>query len=127
MTLSPCHELREFELETWDYPPNFRELNTISSIISTNVEKIIIKHWKAFCYLPCDVFWTSLDHILTELVGRPGYKFRLEVEFREYYGVEGSKFDQKGTHLPRFVEKGRMTVWNCEGELVYCSDAPGVR
>ena len=102
-------------------------LDTISSITSTNVEKIIIKHKTAFSHLAGGIFWTSLDDILTELVGRPGYKLRLEAEFRGCRGVEGNEFDQKVIHLPRFVKKGRMTVWDCGNELVYCSDAHGVR
>jgi len=62
----------------------------------------------------------ALDDTLTKLAKRPGYKIRLEVEFRGRW-----IFDQKITYLPKFfVEEGRMTVWDGRNKLVYCSPAP---
>lgn len=121
LALWPCRELRELELEIQGYPKNIIETDFISSMTSTSIKRITINRCAAFENLVEDAFWTQLDDTLIKLVERREYKLRLEVEFRGYWNVGERGFDRKA-HLPKFVESGRMTVWDCQNELVYCSD-----
>ena len=126
--LSPCRGLRELELY-WA-PIDFlrdRELQCISAIKSTEMERIIINR----CYgvHGQEVTWPQLDDILTEIAaGKLGHDGRLEVEFRlnqnlrDYQKREMRSYDQQ-ISLPKFVKKGRVTTWDPEGNLVCCSDA----
>ena len=118
LTFSPCRELRELEL--FGTP---MELDSISSIESPDIKKIIIHHSSGSRDPGSDTFWMHLDDTLTELVQRPEYKLRLEVEFWGRWGA----FSLKKTRLPRFVKNGRMTVWGFQNELIYSSDLDGTR
>ena len=121
LTLSACRELLELEFEISAYPLNEMELDFISSITSTNIEKIIINRSAELNHPVDDAVWTQLDDILTELAGRRGYQLvRLEVEFRGNWD-----FDQKMNYLPKFVERGRMIVCDRWSSYpIYCSDGP---
>ena len=103
------------------------ELGFISSVTSTNIEKIIINSCSLSNDSVRDTFWTQLDDILIELVERLGSEIRLEVEFRGNWDVGAKIFDQKKSCLPRFVEKGRMIVRDCWNRPIYSSDHPGER
>ena len=107
LSLSNYREFRE--LEIYAAYPETLELNLISSIASTNIQRI------AFTQAstpreppgpghPC---WTQLDDSLCRLVGQLKCGLRLEVEFRVlntqawWSGELGFK-----KYLPRFYEKG---------------------
>lgn len=100
------------------------ELSPISSITSTNIEKITINRNNRFIVPVTDTIWKQLDNILTKLVERSEYKLKLEVELRGHWNIRGKVFDRKESRLPKFVKKGRMMAWGCRDELVYCSDGP---
>ena len=125
LTLSSCDELRELEFEISPLPLRRWELSFISSITSTDIKKIIINRSTELNHPVGGIVWTRLDSILTEFVERLENGVSLEVEFRGSWDVGRSEFDQKKTHLPNFVKKGRMTVLDCENRLAYCSDKPG--
>lgn len=74
LTLSPCHELHELELEVfWD--PLYHE-GLISSIPSKNIRKIIINNGGSW---PVgNSIGTRLDAILSELSERLGREIGLE-------------------------------------------------
>jgi hypothetical protein len=118
-TLSSCHELRELELQIPANVLRGKELDCISTIGSTKIEKIIFRHCPHY-FLKQATIWTQLDDILIELVKQRRCDTRLEVEFR-YHQKMMSWSDQ--IHLPKFVKEGRVTIWNPQNELVYCSDA----
>lgn len=101
MTLEPCRELRELELEA-GYFLHRKAVACISTITSTDIEKIIIKCGS--CKEGND-FWKSLDQILTELVGREERKIRLVVRFRENVLQESREIC-----LRELIEKGGVTV-----------------
>ena len=105
---------------------NGMELDIIPSVTSTKIEKIVIAGTAAFSYPVGNPFWTRLDVILIKLNERSKSKFGLDVEFCNTENVRGKVFDNK-FHLPRFVEKGRMTVLDDLNELVYCSGEPKER
>ena len=65
--------------------------------------------------------WTKLDDILARLASRTEHENGLEVQFRGYWGFGGLSEDEMNNYLPKFVGKGRMTVWY-EDKPVYCSD-----
>ena len=123
--LSACRELRELEFEISAHTLNEMELEFISSITSTNIEKVIINRSADLDYPVGDAVWTQLDDILTKLAERRECKLvRLEVElWGNWSVVVGKEFDQKMTYLPKFVGKGRMRVWDCwNSHPIYCSD-----
>lgn len=123
LALSPCRKLRELEFEVSAYPLREKELDIVSSITSTNIEKIIINRRAAF-YPVGDVVWTQLDNILTELAEKSEHNVRLKVEFRGGWIAERKEFDQK-SHLPKLIGKGQVTIWDGLDKLIYCSDALG--
>lgn len=117
LVLSHCRELCELEFRSLG--SNDTELDVISSIESRKIEKIIFANTNAFGHLVDNAFWTRLDDILIELVGRLDCK--LEVEFRDAkLGTKG--WFNKKAPLPKFVEEGRVIVSDELGDLVYCSD-----
>jgi hypothetical protein len=101
-------------------------LNLISSITSTKLERIILAHLFAFRILVDDSLWMRLDDVLVRLVERLTVRAELKVEFRHVPVKRGWERDW-GKRLPMFVEKGRMTVFDLESQLIYCSDAAGGR
>lgn len=119
LALSHCQELREFE--AFALYLNDAELDLISSITSTKIEKIIFTHAPAFELSVGHTYWTRLDDALVKLAERSKRKLRLEVAFRCVNGVWDDKPDLR-KYLPRFVEKGRMTVLGHEYEVLYSSD-----
>jgi hypothetical protein len=127
LTLAPFRALRELELEISFFSEYDKGLNLISSITSTDIEKIIFSRSGALDRPVSGTFWTQLDHLLVELSERPRYKLMLEVEFRGTWNIEGKDFDRKKTYLPRFVKKGRMTVWDGWNSWhpIYCSGERG--
>ena len=124
LTLSPCHELRELEFEISAYPLNGNQLDFVLSVTSTKIERIIIYRSRKIVHPVGDAVWTRLDSLLTELAERLVNGIRLEVEFRGSWDVGENEFEQKKVRLPGFIEKGRITLWSCDNELVYCSDVP---
>ena len=89
---------------------------------SEYIKKIVFSRLGASNAVVDGAFWMTLDDILIELVKRPECKLRLEVEFRGYWHAGEQRFD-KQIRLPKFVEKGRMTVWDCwNSRKIYCSD-----
>lgn len=127
LSLSPCRELRELELEISGFFSLDRDLGSILSITSTNIEKIIINRSTSFDNPLVNDTWARLDNTLTELVERLELEIRLEVELRGSWHVGREGFSQKNPGLPRFVKKGRMTVWDYQKNLVYCSGEPEER
>jgi hypothetical protein len=119
LTLSHCRKL--CELEVFVPSPNDAELNLVSSITSANIEKIKLTHSTGFQLSAGHNYWTQLDDILVRLTGRREYKVGLEVVFDKVSVTWDGKLDL-GKYLPVFVEKGRMTVLDAKGQLVYCSD-----
>ncbi|KAF9645178.1 hypothetical protein BDM02DRAFT_3120600 [Thelephora ganbajun] len=119
LTLSHCRELREFEI--YAPRPNDTDLNLISSITPTNIQKIILTHSTAFRFSAAHTYWTRFDDVLIQLINRSEYKLRLEVEFQGVYDTRGEKSVLK-MYLPRFHEKGRVTILSTRNELIYCSD-----
>ena len=117
--LSKCRGL--CELEVFTLFENDVELDLVSSISSTIMERIVFTHTTTFWPPPDHAFWTQLDVILTRLVGRLERGLRLELEFRNFISTrcEGSDF---GEHLPKFVERGRVSVFGTRNDLIYCSD-----
>lgn len=85
-----------------------------------------IKKIRLNCYRDLRYNWKQLDGILVGLVDRPGYNHNpLEVEIwlvNWSSSVEELPNVQMDTHLPRFVQKGRVTVWIPQRVQVYCSD-----
>lgn len=108
-----------------------RGIECISTINSKHIQKIIINRPELLLYaspMHGDT-WTGLDGVLVELMERSeilqasrGWKWFSEV-LRVPRG-RGSTREQV-TYLPRFAaEKGQMTIWSLQNELVYSSD-PG--
>lgn len=114
LMLSHCQKLRELEV----YMPraNDAELNLISSITSTKIEKIILTCSPAFGLSASDTYWTRLDEMLVELAGRS--KRKLEMEFRS---VSDGKLVTVN-YLPKFRGKGRVVVFGGQREMIHCSD-----
>jgi len=96
-------------------------LNFISSITSTHIQKIIVTCSFAFQELPVnDTYWTYLDDVQCQLVHRPEYRLRLEVEFLT---ARPTWVEEPGLkmYLPRFHEKGRVRVVDPGNEGIYFS------
>ena len=102
---------------------NDAELDHISSIASTKIKRIIIKYSPAFVLRGDHTYWKELDNILVRLAERSEYKLRLEVEFRGSYVVsDKGQVPDLMRYLPRFVEKGRMIVFDPDEKVLFCSD-----
>ena len=87
--------------------------------MSTKIEKITVKHRprvdvKELAMEPQDN-WMRFDRVLVELVEQLDCKTRLEVEFWDEWGISKEVNGRIHTYLPRFVEKGRVTVRNGDG------------
>jgi len=87
----------------------------IQSITSTNLRKLIFApYWpilmlENFMDDPC---WITFDDLICRLVDRlrvSGYANTLEVEFQLLFSEPAGEAHHK-TFLPRFKEKGRVTV-----------------
>jgi len=104
-TLSDCREL--CELEIYASSPGTAELNVISSIASTKIQKMKFTRKISPETLYIDhPNWKLLDNSLCRLVGQLESGLRLEVEFRELNGTpfwRGEGFEMR---LPRFCEEG---------------------
>ena len=120
--LSRCDQLRKLEINRCEL--GFSNLDTISSVTSTKIEKIVVTSSITFSYPASHDFWTRLDHILVKLVELSEFtEPRLEVEFRDSRDIGLENDFGKKTHLPRFVKKrGRMTILDRQNCLIYCSD-----
>jgi hypothetical protein len=68
----------------------------------------------------------ELDDLLVKLVERLRYNLGLDMEFRDVSLAWHGKRDF-GECLPMFVERGRITVIDVEGQLIYRSDEGGER
>jgi hypothetical protein len=112
--LSRCSQLRQLEIVT-TYPQE-QERILISSIASTNLERIILKPFniqslQSFLDDPC---WIPFDNMLYGFVDRlrsSGLKYTLEVEFQLTF-VEFSGEVYHGDFLPMFKEKGLVRMAN---------------
>ena len=102
---------------------NDAEVVLISSISSTKIKRIRIKSSPAFELPAGHSYWKELDNVLVRLAQQSEYKIRLEVEFRDSYGVsdQGRKPDFP-RYLPIFVEKGCMIVFDPDEKVLFCSD-----
>lgn len=100
---------------------NDAELRLISSITSTSIEKITLNHSPAFKLPVGDPYWARLDAVLTKLAERSKYMLGLEVAFWYFEGVWDEESDL-AEYLPKFAEKGRMTVLSNNREVLYTSD-----
>ena len=102
MTLSNCRELRE--LEIYASHPGTMELNLISSITSTKIQRIAFARALTLQGPPAlgHSDWAKLDDSLCQLVDQSECGLQLEVDEQAWWGGElGFK-----KHLPRFHEKG---------------------
>ncbi|KAF9642982.1 hypothetical protein BDM02DRAFT_3123974, partial [Thelephora ganbajun] len=125
-TLSHCQELHRLEIS--ELPPTYDELSLITSITSTNLQKISLP---ARYQLDCKDdphrvgYYEAIDGCLCQLVERlrgSGYKHRLDVELwiRESE-LDDEKVDFKKL-LPKFREQGRVKiVERLSDRVVYCS------
>jgi hypothetical protein len=108
--LSPCPELRELEFEMLSSSHDIKvDLDTISSIESAHIKKIIIKHRIQRKLQMDGANWAKLDSVLTKVTERLNPGNRLEVELQGGWNIGVHEFDLK-TYLPRFTEKGRVKV-----------------
>jgi hypothetical protein len=116
-------ELRELELGTPATTLRDQELVCISTIRSTKIEKIIIRRYPDYRYRLDVTNWARLDEILIGLVELPGRctETKLEVEFR--YSDPDMELGDEEVYLPKFIERGLVTVWGRQGEVVYRSGA----
>jgi sugar phosphate isomerase/epimerase len=81
-----------------------------------DIEKIVLHfHGDPFDPRANDAAWKRLDDTLTELVERSEYKLRLKVEVRSRWSDMANEIDRE-PHLPKFVKKGQVTVWDEQGE-----------
>lgn len=117
-TLSSCLELRELYLVAPMGLPRPEELGCISAIKSKKIQKITIHRFTSISY--GTVPWTRFDDSLTALAKQLEGNTRLEVEFRCSRGEIDPRDEE--ISLPKFVKKGRVTVWDVENNLVRCSD-----
>ena len=105
------------------------EPDLISTITSMHIQHITFEALnvyldRTFTSLGRD-YWTRLDHSLCRLVERPGYKLRLDVEFRF-----SSKRRWTGKprlieeYLPKIHERARVRAIEEVGnnKVAYCSD-----
>ena len=108
LTLSNCRELRE--LEIYASRPGTMELDLISSITSTNMQRITFARPLTPQETPTLGYsnWPELDDSLCRLVDRLECGLQLEVEFKALNGQawwDGELGFRK--HLPKFYEKGK--------------------
>jgi len=116
MNLPHCPGLRELEFSAL-YPSQIH-LATISTITSINIWKITFSSYSLPTAL--DTFlshsWTSFDDCISPLADKLrnlGSKQTLEVQFRsEYLVIDSLPVDYK-RFLPKFSEKGRVTIVHC--------------
>lgn len=114
LDLSHCTELQEMRIGTTC--PERADTTLISSIASTNLERIVFASdredltWNS---LLGHQFWPLFDDIVCSLVDRLhllGYQRTLEVEVR----ARGSMGSKRGMNdlefLPKFREKGRVRI-----------------
>lgn len=117
-TLGHCLELRELVLIS--FFPTPREISLITSITSTNIQKIVFAP-----YIPWDKWeyrrWLSLDAapvtvntlcgLVDQLRASGYYDHTLELEFRPKLKVTNVDSDVDPDVLfPNFREKGRVSV-----------------
>jgi hypothetical protein len=107
--------------------PGIEEANLVSSITSTNIQKVTFVHESVVWGLSgFGVNWGVLDDPLCRLVDRSGCKRGLVVDFR-FVGVDEQAGESKLVKsLAKFREKGRMRVV-CVGpdgseRVIYSSD-----
>ena len=104
LTLSNCRELCELEISA--SRPGTMELNLISSITSTKLQRIAFTQLLTRTPQPDRARWIQLDNSLCQLVDRLEGGVRLKVEFQTLN--EEAWWDGKlgfKKHLPRFYEK----------------------
>ena len=118
LTLTNCRELRE--LKICASPPDTMEHELISSITSTNIEKITLTLSHGFYrFLPDHRYWRLLDNSLCQLVDRLGCGGQLIVEIQTYDFGGGMEY---GEYLPKFHEKGQVRVVDeASDSIIYCS------
>ena len=117
MNLPHCPEVRELEFHAL-YPSQMH-LATISTITSVNIWKITFSSYflpmvptarHTFLSHHC---WTSFDNCISALADKLhnlGSKQKLEVQFRSEYLVADSFSVDYKRFLPKFREKGRVTI-----------------
>ncbi|KAF9645588.1 hypothetical protein BDM02DRAFT_3119996 [Thelephora ganbajun] len=111
-SLSRYPELRQLDIAT-TYPQQ-QEWTLISSITSTNLQKLVFsrlvsQHGQNILENPC---WISLDDVVCGLVDRlqaSGYKHTLELEFRTNFVGLGDGVHRED-FLPKFQEKGLIRI-----------------
>lgn len=118
LSLSKCQKLRK--LKICGNKPHEYEIDTIGTIESMEIQKIIFTQSRALCLPASDSYWTKLDQFLCALVNRPECSGQLEVEFRvvdfhQGYGV------MRGNYLPDFRRCNRAEVKfvDAEGEIIH--------
>jgi hypothetical protein len=119
-----CRELREFEASK-KYPDE-AELDLISSITSTRIEKITLNYYSTFGLFVRRAYWTRLDNILVKLGKQSECELGLLVKIRVALVSPGEELWSGLTeYLPRFVEKGRVIVSDSRERLIHSSDGVG--
>ena len=106
------------------------ELDLLSSIMSKNIEKIIITRsnapWNKHPHLVGNDFWESLRNTLTELPKKSGLGNKLELELRgEWDDVLRKGVGDIWKYYLQSVCR-RLTVWDVQGDLI-CSSDDGFR
>ena len=102
--------------------PENSESDLLSSITSTNMQKIIFA--QSFAFYGSFVgngYWPRLDESLCRLVDRLGCEHLLEVEFRALVVPDGELDIER--YLPMFYKKGRVRILDeMTKMIIYCSD-----
>ena len=113
LTLARCRRLQELKINASE--PAIAELNLISTIASTSIQRIVFSQTFVSQRLPAPDHpdWTRLDRSLCQLIGGSEQGLLLNVEFQAldtqawWDGELGFR-----KHLPRFCETrgGRSTT-----------------
>ena len=122
-TLEGLSELRQLTFFDSSLLPE--EVSLISTITSTNIQKIVFEPFSMLNF--GERFQPSLDTELSGLIDRlraSGYKHTLELEFRLTRNFGKNVLDVRPDwFFPKFTEKGRVIVSETSSGRTYCSDA----
>jgi hypothetical protein len=105
LTLSNCRQLHQLSIRM--SPPDDLDLDLLSSITSTSIEKITFTLSNTHRFPPDHIYWSRVDGRLCQLADRLGRQGRLEIEIRVYHLVHDARHTD---YLLGFQEKGQVRV-----------------